>query len=267
MNEEYEGFVPDWWRTLFDDLYLVTDARSVDNEQVTREEIDFVVEHLELSPRERILDLCGGQGRHCLELAQRGYPYVTVFDYSDTLLRHGTKRAACSGTDAGRGATFCRGDARELGLTDSVFDCVLVMGNSFGYFMEDEENSLILGEIARVLKPGGRVLLDLSNREYVVSRLVPVTWHEATEDVVVCRSRSLLDHGVLAREIVLSKKDGLLRDSRYYSRLFSPEHIGDLLAKEGFGSVCFAGDFRADKKDCTYGMMTNRMIVTARLEG
>jgi D-alanine-D-alanine ligase len=263
MNEEHEGFVQDWWRTLFDDLYLVTDARSVDNEQVTREEIDFVVEHLELSPGERILDLCGGQGRHCLELAQRGYPNVTVFDYSHTLLRLGAERAACTEC----GTAFCRGDARELGLADSAFDCVLVMGNSFGYFMEDKENSLILGEIARVLKPGGRVLLDLSNREYVVSRLVPVTWHEATEDVVVCRSRSLLDHGVLAREVVLSKKDGLLRDSHYYSRLFSPKHIGDLLAKEGFGSLCFAGDFRADKKDCTYGMMANRMIVTARLDG
>ena len=35
---------PDWWKTLFDEVYLVTDARTVDDEQITRREVDAVCE-------------------------------------------------------------------------------------------------------------------------------------------------------------------------------------------------------------------------------
>ena len=33
-----------WWRHIFDDLYLLTDARSVCDEELTRLEVDFLVE-------------------------------------------------------------------------------------------------------------------------------------------------------------------------------------------------------------------------------
>ena len=37
---------PDWWKTLFDDVYLLTDARSVGDESLTRLEVDVVCELL-----------------------------------------------------------------------------------------------------------------------------------------------------------------------------------------------------------------------------
>ena len=36
-------FDPDWWKRLFDETYLITDARSVCDERVTRSEVDFLV--------------------------------------------------------------------------------------------------------------------------------------------------------------------------------------------------------------------------------
>ena len=54
---------PDWWKTLFDDIYLLTDARSVGDESLTRLEVDVVCELLPIKAGEQILDLCGLSGR------------------------------------------------------------------------------------------------------------------------------------------------------------------------------------------------------------
>lgn len=59
---------PDWWKTLFDEVYLVTDARSVCNEELTRREVDLVCRLLPIGADDKLLDLCGGHGRHSFEL-------------------------------------------------------------------------------------------------------------------------------------------------------------------------------------------------------
>lgn len=33
---------PDWWKTIFDEIYLITDVRSVCDEELTSREVDFV---------------------------------------------------------------------------------------------------------------------------------------------------------------------------------------------------------------------------------
>ena len=33
---------PEWWKTLFDDVYIITDARSVCDEELTCREVDFI---------------------------------------------------------------------------------------------------------------------------------------------------------------------------------------------------------------------------------
>ena len=65
---------PDWWRLIFNATYLKTDADVVDDHRITRREVDLFSEILGLSQKDRILDLCCGQGRHLVELARRGWP-------------------------------------------------------------------------------------------------------------------------------------------------------------------------------------------------
>ena len=107
----------DWWRWIFDETYLVTDARSVCCPETTSVEVDMVLATLGLHPDDRILDLCGGQGRHALELHRRGFKRVTVVDYSEVLLRVGSEDASLAGSVV----DFCRADACEVGLTDAAF--------------------------------------------------------------------------------------------------------------------------------------------------
>src|SRR5690348_12399744 len=61
----------EWWRTLFNSLYLETDGDVVENDRNTEQEIDLLVKSAGLEPNDRILDLCCGQGRHVLELNRK----------------------------------------------------------------------------------------------------------------------------------------------------------------------------------------------------
>ena len=37
---------PDWWKRIFDDIYLLTDARSVCDDHLTYREVDLILEML-----------------------------------------------------------------------------------------------------------------------------------------------------------------------------------------------------------------------------
>lgn len=250
---------PEWWKELFDEVYLATDARSVCDDDVTRGEIDLLLELFPLSPEQEILDLCGGHGRHSMELVLRGLRKCTVFDYSQFLIDRGRTEAE----RLGREITFLQGDARKTGLPPERFDRVLVLGNSLGYIPSPDGDRDILAEAMRLLKKGGRLFIDIVNGATLRSRFHPVAWHEIGEDIVVCRNRSLDGDIVLTRELVVSKKSGLLKDSCYSLRIYDPDSMRILLSDLGFSGIRVIGDFSPFQKKGDFGFMNFRMIVTA----
>lgn len=250
---------PDWWKTLFDETYLITDARTVCDEGLTCREVDFLEQVLKLEKSWPILDLCGGQGRHSLELSRRGFQDVTVLDYSKVLIDLGTERAQREGFNT----RFVRKDARDTGLPSERFGVIMIIASSFGYFVDEGENEKILREAFRLLKQNGSLLLDIPHREYVLKNFVPQSWHEASEEIVVCRQRRLDGDVVYCREMVISKTKGMVRDATYCERLYSPEKITTLLTSAGFASVTIQKDFVSHGEKADYGLMTNRMIVIA----
>jgi D-alanine-D-alanine ligase len=250
---------PLWWQTLFDEVYLITDARSVCNEELTRREVDFLEAHLDIGKSDTILDLCGGHGRHSLELARRGYEAATVLDYSGYLVQLGQEKAAQHGLPV----CFVQADARRTGLAGEQFDFILVMANSFGYFPDDSDNLQILREAYRLCRSGGTLLLDLLDSGYVVENFRPSSVHQATEDITVKRERELSENLIRVRETVVSGTGGLLREGTYCERLFRKDELEGLLTEAGFGTVRFKTDFSSHENPGDYGFMTQRVIVTA----
>ena len=248
-----------WWQELFDEIYLLTDARSVCNENLTRQEVDFLEETLDLDKSTSILDLCGGQGRHSLELSRRGYENVTELDYSRYLVDLGKKRAEQNKLNA----IFIQGDARNTGLSGQSFQFIIIMASSFGYFVDEDENKKILNESFRLLIPRGTLLLDLPDRDYVLQNYTPFSCHKVNEDITVNRKRELGDDIIYSREVVLSLEKGCIRDRTYCTRLYSPGKISGLLYSAGFSSITCQKDFMNRKAEGDYGCMTNRMVVTA----
>ena len=251
---------PDWWKTLFDEVYLLTDARSVCDPDLTRREVDLLCELLPLEAGRRVLDLCGGQGRHSLELAGRGFGDCTVVDYSQTLLSRGEAAAR----ELGRRVTFMQADARRTGLPADSFDCAMIMGNSLGYLPDPEDDRRILAEARRVLRPGAFLLLDVSDGEAAREQMAPLAWHEIEPDMVVCRRRETVDGCIRAREMVLSKTGGLVRDRTYAIRTFTAGGLTALVEEAGFGDVQARRGMALHRGRGDYGFMSRRMMLTAR---
>src|SRR3984893_13057375 len=63
----------EWWRTLFNSLYLETDGDIVENDRTTEMELSLLVRRPGLQGDVRLLALCCGPGRHSLEVALRGF--------------------------------------------------------------------------------------------------------------------------------------------------------------------------------------------------
>lgn len=252
---------PNWWQTLFDDIYLVTDARTVNNVDVTRREVDLFDRILPLRNRARILDLCGGQGRHALELARRGYQGGTVLDYSRTLLSIGQQNAAhhCLPVQ------FTQGDARRLAFRAESFDHVMILGNSLGYMAESQADLQILTECRRVLAPRGWLLLDVADGEMIRQRIAPNAWHEIDGDMVVCRQREIGQDSVVARELVMSKTRGLIRDKNYRIRLYNCKNLMALVRRAGFTAIRpHASSSISADADEDFGCMRDRLLITAQ---
>jgi D-alanine-D-alanine ligase len=208
---------PDWWRYLFNPIYLKTDADVVNDQSITRSEVDLLIQILRLLPKDKILDLCCGHGRHSLELARRGFLNVDGLDFSHYLIQKAKKECLKECLNV----KFKKGDARKLPYQPNTFDVVMLLGNSFGYFERPHDDMKVLREIYRVLRPCGRFLIDIADGEYLKEHFQPRSWEWIDNKYFACRERSLSQdkQRLITREIVNHVKKGVIVDQFYAERL------------------------------------------------
>ncbi|MBN1159118.1 MAG: methyltransferase domain-containing protein, partial [Bacteroidales bacterium] len=255
---------PDWWRRIFNSMYLKTDADVVEDMQITRREVDIFTAILGLDKKMVILDLACGQGRHSLELARRGYCNVNGMDRSHYLIR----KARNSCTAEQLNVNFKEGDARKLPYQNDTFDVVMILGNSFGYFESIEDDVKILKEVFRVLKPFGKFLIDVADGNYLRDNYSPRSWEWIDARHFVCRERSLASDNqrLISREVITNINKGVIHDQFYAERLYNRQTLTDLFGKTGYSNVIFHGNLETDsKRNQDLGMMERRIIVTAQV--
>jgi ubiquinone/menaquinone biosynthesis C-methylase UbiE/uncharacterized protein YbaR (Trm112 family) len=131
-----------WWRanplfSLFMGIRLEAEMALI--QQVTRP-----------GPTDTILDLACGPGLYARAFAE-GSPERRVFglDLSWPMLRYATKKAARLGVE---NLAFLHGDAHAIPLKDASVDVV----NCSGALHLFRDIQRVLGELRRVIKPGGR---------------------------------------------------------------------------------------------------------------
>ncbi len=254
---------PEWWKSLFNSLYLKTDGDVVENPLNTAREVDLLIKLADLKPTEELLDLCCGQGRHSLELAKRGFENVLGVDRSRFLIRLAKKRARHMQLRV----NFSEGDARRFKLPESSRDCIFLMGNSFGYFERVEDDLSVLQECKRVLKSEGRMLLDLVDGDWMRNHFEPRSWEWINHNHFVCRERSLSADGrrVVCREVIVHAERGVLADQFYAERLYTFREIQELLEQVGYLDIACHGNVTPDSpRNQDLGMMAKRLFITAR---
>jgi D-alanine-D-alanine ligase len=257
-----EHVPPDWWRHIFNNLYLKTDADVVDDQSITRQEVDLISATINLSQEDRILDLCCGQGRHAIELARRGFKNIEGFDRSHYLIQKAKATARAEGLNL----RFREGDARKIPYPPDTFDVVMILGNSLGYFETAQEDLKVLREVFRVLKPWGRVIVDVADGAYLKNHYKPHSWEWIDKKNFVCRERSLSDdrERLITREMINHVEKGVIADQFYAERLYTQHGLSRLLEPVGFSTITFHGEIATtSQRNQDLGMMERRLIVTA----
>ena len=211
----------EWFESWFDEGYVkIYQHRDLRDARVG---VDLL-ESLPGAPAEAtVLDLACGAGRHLQEMRRRGLPAIGL-DLSPTLL-------ATAATAKPR-PPLVRGDMRSLPFRSASFDRVTCFFTSFGYF-DEAQNRETLSEIARVLRTGGSVLLDLPNRAQVLRTLRPETRRTVDGGEVIERRRFVTETDRVEKHIELTL-DGTTRSAFESVRLYRPDEVQSLLAAAGF---------------------------------
>jgi demethylmenaquinone methyltransferase/2-methoxy-6-polyprenyl-1,4-benzoquinol methylase len=111
---------------------------------------EFAVSVARIRPGERVLDVASGSGDLARAFVLRGAE-VWMSDINGQMLARGRDRML----DAGRMAPAVQCDAERLPFRSATFDCVSV---GFGLRNMTRKDAA-LAEMARVLRPGGRLLV------------------------------------------------------------------------------------------------------------
>ena len=244
------------WDAFFSDFYLRLHAAGERNGETAAQAL-AAARLAGVADGGALLDVACGFGRHAVPLARAGFR-VTGVDRSATLLDEARRRAG----EAGAEPELVQADYRELPFADHSFDGALNLYTSLGY-LGDEEDTQVLTEIARVLRPGGRLVLELLHRDRLVRGWREQDWRMVGEGRVLLEQRTFdARTGVAQTTQTLIEPSGA-RESRTWSvRVYTATELVAMLRAAGFAEVRCFGDF--DGEPFT---TDSRLVVVAERDG
>ncbi len=248
---------PEWPVAFFDDDYLRI-YRPMFTEETTRREVDFIESAVALGPGASVLDLACGIGRHAIGMALRGYR-VTGLDFNPRYL----EMAAAGAAAASVRVDWVVGDMRALGFS-RPFEAVYSYFTSFGYF-SDADNERVIANIARVLRPGGRFLIDMANREWVLTHPQQRTWNQREDGALLMEevSLDLKASRIISRQMLIEPGAEARVTKEYNLRTYTCAELSALLARHGLEvEGVWGGPDRSE-----YSTDSRRLILLAARQG
>jgi SAM-dependent methyltransferase len=122
--------------------------------------IDEVFVERHCSPPGRLIDLGCGTGRLLIRLARLGHRVLGV-DLSQEMLAVAAEKAAAAGLHV----DLVRANLTELdALADGSFDGAACLFSTLGMVVGSDQRRRVVGQVYRLLRPGGRFVLHVHNR-------------------------------------------------------------------------------------------------------
>ena len=244
-----------WYVDFFRSDYLNVYGHMFTEERAEKESA-FVASALGLKAGESVLDLCCGQGRHSVQLAKRGLR-VTGLDLNPDYVELAQQAAAASKVEV----ETVTADMREIPFANK-FDAIVNMYSSFGYLESEAEDLKVLESAARALKTGGRLLLDMLNREWAIDNYIQNDWHTGADGTLYVERRDLdlAASRMHVHFIVVDQKGGRRESIGHNIRLYTLTEMTRSLERVGLGVSAVFGGFESE----VYGIGTRRMIIVAK---
>ncbi len=156
-----------WQVDMFGEHYAA--LLPVQRPTIVSSEVDFIVHCAGLVAGASVLDVGCGDGAHAVAMAARGLA-VTALDPAPAQLMRASQNAQAMGLSV----NLVSGDMRQPPL-EGQFDTIVCLGGTLGMF-SDEDDRLAMQHMRDRLAPGGRLMLHVLNREYIVNRLPARSW-------------------------------------------------------------------------------------------
>ena len=244
-----------WYVDFFRSDYLNVYGHMFTEERAEKESA-FVARTLDLKPGASVLDLCCGQGRHSVQLAKRGFK-VTGLDLNAEYLDLASKAAEAAKVKIETVA----GDMREIPF-ENKFDAIVNMYSSFGYLESEAEDLKVLESAVKALKAGGRLLLDMLNREWAIDNYIQNDWHTGADGTLYVERRDLdlATSRMHVHFIVVDSEGGRRESIGHIIRLYTLTEMTRLLERVGMRVTAVFGGFEGED----YGIVTRRMIIVAK---
>lgn len=255
-NDSHSHGDREWWQNFFDDDWKRASFDAHTAEQTSRQ-VDFIIEALDLRKDDQVLDLCCGIGRHALELARRGFNRVIGQDFCGEYLEHTAKEAAREGLKL----DLIESDMRRIpgyGKLDAIYS----WHTSFGYFEGEGENEKVIDAVGGALRQGGRFLMDINNRDWIIrnfTRNTPGTWHGEEPYYILERNRFDLATSTHHGEWTFICPDGTKKTRRMQLRQYSLHEMIELFARYGLRFVKAWGSIEKEP----LSVNSRRMIILA----
>jgi ubiquinone/menaquinone biosynthesis C-methylase UbiE len=241
------------WDAFFSDFYLRVHAGAEPRGQARGQALAAAA----LSgcpPGGDLLDVACGFGRHAVPLAAEGFHVVGV-DRSAPLLAEAQRRA---GAGAG-GPRLVAADYRELPFDDESFDAALNLYTSLGY-LGDEEDAQVLAEIARVLRPGGRLVIEILHRDLLVRTFDESGWELVGDGRLLLEQRAFDPvSGIAQTTQTLIETDGTREFHTFAVRVYTATELVAMLHAAGFAKATCYGDLDGGAFDTD-----TRLVIVAR---
>ena len=244
-----------WYVDFFRDDYLNIYGHLFSAVRAEKEAA-FAARVLQLQSGAILLDLCCGQGRHCVPLARQGFEVIGL-DLNSSYLELARQAAKADNVALKTVAA----DMREIPF-QSHFDAIVNMYSSFGYLESEAEDLKVLESAAKALKPRGRLLLDMLNREWAVANYIQNDWHTGADGTLYIEHRKLdLGSSRMHVSFIIIGSEGGRRDSAgHHIRLYTLTETTRLLDRVGLSVTGVFGGFDGE----SYGIETRRMIILAQ---
>jgi ubiquinone/menaquinone biosynthesis C-methylase UbiE len=243
---------PETWDAFFSDFYLR--AYADDEREGEAQAQALAAARLAGCPAGGdLLDVPCGFGRHSVPLARANYRVVGV-DRSKSLLAEAQRRAAGE-----RWPKLVRADYRELPLADESFDAALNLFSSLGY-LGDEQDTKVLGEIGRVLRPGASLVIETMHRDLLLREFREQDWRLLGAGRLLLEQRTF-DAGLGVAQTTQTLIDNTgQRDSRSFSvRVYTATELVAMLGRAGFEEARCHGDL-----DGAPFATDTRLVIVAR---